>query len=339
MGDAEIIIESLPCETTPPGRIWMRHAWIGYILLIYAYLYLCMFFGEPFNAFDHENYIQFLNEPFPFFFEPGYTAVAYIINALVDDSARFPTVFVVFTLPPLLWVWLKTAGSQYAVRGMMIFACILTKSFYIGFIAQRFFFAELLLCSLIIASMPRFPKYSSMLAPGMVHFSALTIVPSIAWLSYGFSWKKLIGALGLLSAAYVYIRVLSGYQLLGYDYSRYLDGEATDGFPLISLIQMMVLGLICFWILPKKEICNFISLVGIIFLIKYFFSDIEVFSRIFQIQTDLVLIFAGMYARSNLKLIYFFCLGFLVLQVLFTSTASEMVIHHSVAVLNTLHSF
>lgn len=314
--------------------------WTSYVLLIYGYLYMCMFFGGPFIAFDHENYINFLNEPYPFFFEPGYTIVAYIVNSLFDEESRFPIVFVIFTLPPLLLVWKSASRSPMSARGMMVYACVLTKSFYIGFIAQRFFFAELWVSALIIASVPNFPKYRTLLIPSLIHFSALAVLPVVAWLKSSFSWKKFYLYVIIFISGYVYIKIVSGFQVLGYDYSRYLDNDELSGkLTIFSIIQMAILLPIFYIILPKSDIPKFITLVFLIFFIKLLFSEIEVFSRVVQIQTDAALVFAGLRARKSPILIYIFCLGFMILQMFFTQTSIDMAIYHSTAAINAWQTF
>ena len=317
-----------------------RRAWGVYALLIYAYLYLCIFFGNPFIAFDHENYINFLNDPFPFLFEPGYTLAGYLINGFVEEQARFPVMFAIFTLPPLLIVWFSTARSPSFGRGMMIFACVLTKSFYIGFIAQRFFFAELWVAALTIASMPRLPKYKALLIPGLLHFSVLATLPCLAWLNSAFSWRKLLYSIGALILIYAYIMVFSGFQLLGYDYSRYLNPESMTGnYSLFTLLESVILLSILKLILPKDYVGNFVVLVCLIYLTKMIFSGIEVFSRVFQIQVDVIIIMAGLHARNHPYLLYYFCLGFLILQIFFTPTSVEMSTYHSIAVMNAWSAF
>lgn len=314
--------------------------WTSYVLLIYGYLYLCMFFGGPFIAFDHENYINFLNEPYPFFFEPGYTLVAYIVNSVFDEESRFSIIFAIFTLPPLLMVWRSASRSPIYARGMMVYACVLTKSFYIGFIAQRFFFAELWVSALIIASMPNFPKYRTLIIPGLVHFSALAVMPAVYWLRSVFSWRRFNLYIFLLLISYLYINVFSGFQLFGYDYSRYLDNDELAGkLSLFSFIQTATLLAIFYFILPKTDVRKFTTLVCLIFATKLLFAEIEVFSRIIQIQTDAALVLAGLRARRSPVLIYIFCLGFLILQMFFTQTSIDMAIYHSTAAINAWQAF
>jgi hypothetical protein len=174
------------------------------VLIIYGYLYLCMFLGGPFQAFDHENYIAFLDNPQPFFFEPGYTLLAYLLNAYVADNLRFGLIFLLLSLPPLLIV---LSSRRHCPRGVIVFLCVLVKSFYIGFVAQRFFFAELWLAALLVRSTSdRVGPWAASLAPGLaIHFSALSVAPSLFWLQSRFSWFKC--GMGILAMAVLYLLV------------------------------------------------------------------------------------------------------------------------------------
>ncbi len=319
---------------------WPRRAWTAYVAIIYMYLFLCMFRGAPFIAFDHENYIAFLDDPNPFFFEPIYTGVAYLVNALCASEWRFPIVFAVFMLPPLLVVWYHSQRSNRGAREMMIFACILTKSFYIGYITQRFFFAELWIAALMIGSSPQMPRLATILGPGMLHFSALTVLPSMEWLRSRYHWRKLFTAFVVITACYLYLRLLSGFQFFNYDYSRYLENDnLVAGFPFLFMLQVVTLGVICQIVLPRSDRQSFIVLLIVIFVLKLLFADIEVFSRIFQIQIDVIIVAAGLRCYRGSMLLFLYCCGFLILQVFFTSTATEMAILHTTAILNVILSF
>jgi hypothetical protein len=331
----------------PAGRVSARRSggarlfWSAYVALIFGYLYLCMFRGGPFIAFDHENYINFLNEPYPFFFEPGYTAVAFVVNALVDEDGRFPVVFLLFTAPPLAIVWRSAARGSDGGRAMMVFACIVTKAFYIGYITQRFLFAELWVAALLIARGPADARVRwTMLLPGMVHFSSLTAIPALLWLRSTFTVRKTVIAFALLSLITFYVRVVSGFQLLGYDYSRYLDADGEGGgFPVLSALEMGVLAMICRFVLPRDKAGNFVALIGLLLMMKVAFGDIEVFSRIFQVEIDVVMVMAGLHARRGLWLLFLFGFGFFVSQVAFTKTSAEMLVYHATAIVNVLSSF
>ncbi|WP_306598019.1 hypothetical protein [Geothrix sp. 21YS21S-2] len=332
-----------PPQTAGLGavRSWdgsSRRIWTIYVLVIYGYLYLCMFFGGPFTAFDHENYIGFLNQPFPFFFEPGFTALAYLLNMFIGESLRFPLQFVILTLPPFLLVWSADKRERSGASGMMLYACILTKAFYIGFFAQRFFFAELWVTALVIRSTTRKGLSWKEAMPGLLlHFSTLTILPSLVWLRGTFSMRKLMTGGLFLGIGYIYIMFFSGFQFLGYDYSRYLDGNGPPGgYSLFTIFEMAVLAMICKVILPKKDVANFITLVVLVLIMKMAMGEVEVFSRVFQIQVDLIMILAGLWSKRRAELLYFFGFGFFVIQLLFTSISGELIVFHSTALLNAL---
>lgn len=131
-------VEIYPQVGVRKSRLTMQSLWLIYIISIYSYLYLLIWLGGPFIAFDHENYINFLNDPFPFFFEPLYTVSAYFIKWLFLEEDRFPAIFILFTLPPLLIVWRYSGQKKSHPAALLAFACVVTKSFYIGFIAQDF---------------------------------------------------------------------------------------------------------------------------------------------------------------------------------------------------------
>jgi hypothetical protein len=70
-------------------------------------------------------------------------------------------------------------------------------------------------------------------------------------------------------------------------------------------------------------------------------GNIEVFSRVFQIQTDLIILMVGLRARRLLPLFLLLCfsIGFLVLQMFFTPTSVEVGIVHWQAISNVFDAF
>lgn len=317
----------------------IQSQWLIFLISIYSYLYLLICLGRPFIAFDHENYINFLNDPYPFFFEPIYTLSAFLINWILLEEERFPAVFILFTLPPLLIVWRYSRQKNSHPAALLAFTCILTKSFYIGFIAQRFFFAELWVAALLITAVNNPPSLLRKLIPGLIHFSALTLIPVLIWFRLRFSWIKFTLAFGIIVCSYGYVKFLSGFELFGYSYSRYLDLDySVNGFPFISLIQLFVLAGICMFVAVKKQRMNLAALCVLVFVIKLLFSDIEVFSRIIQMLTDIVIIMAVLNSRKAPVLLFAYCFGFMILQVFFTPTSSEMATHHLLAIINVLQN-
>jgi hypothetical protein len=319
-----------------PFTIWVA---TSLVLIIYGYLYLCMFLGGPFWAFDHENYIAFLDNPLPFFFEPGYTLLAYLLNAYVATDLRFGLIFLLLSLPPLLIV--LTNGKR-CPRGVIVFLCVLMKSFFIGFISQRFFFAELWLAALLVrSSSDRVSSWAASVVPGLaLHFSALSVAPSLLWLQSRFSWSKC--GLGVLAIAALYFLVrTSELRFLVYDYSRYLDSKYREGIPVFTIAQMFMLAGICALALPRSDLGNFLSLIIILLSTKILMGNIEVFSRVFQIQTDLIILMVGLRARRLLPLFLLLCfsIGFLVLQMFLTPTSAEAGIVHWQAISNVFDAF
>lgn len=309
--------------------------WLTWILIIYSYLYLLVCLGGPFAAFDHENYINFLNDPYPFFFEPLYTAIAYISNWILPEDKRFALVFILFTLPPLLITWRYSRKKGAHPSSVLAYACVLIKSFYIGFIAQRFFFAELWVAAALITSAPKSFNFIRNFIPGTIHFSALTLVPTNLWINTRYSWKKFSIALALVLSAYVYIKLFSSFELFGYSYARYLENDnLTDGFPFMSLVQMTTLATMCWFFADHRWRMNLVGLCALIFITKLLFSDIEVFSRIIQLQTDIIIVVAILSGCKAPALLFLYCTGFMLLQIFFTPTASEMAAHHILALKN-----
>jgi general stress protein CsbA len=167
----------------------------------------------------------------------------------------------------------------------------------------------------------------------------LTILPALYWLRSRFTPRKAAIGIGSLVALWLYLRLFSNFELFGYDYGRYLEGENTGGFPLFSILEMGALAFICKLVLPRQRVPNYVSLVGMVLLIKIIFGDIEVFSRVFQIEIDVVMVMAGMEARRNRSLIFLFGAGFFMLQLFFTPTADDVVVFHASALLNALSAW
>jgi hypothetical protein len=221
-------------------------------------------------------------------------------------------------------------------RAVMVFACVLTKAFYIGFITQRFLFAELWVAALIIRQFPDTRVTWRLGLPGMMHFSSLTIIPALMWLRSRFTARKAFIGIGCLVAFWCYLRLFSTFELFGYNYARYLDGEDAGGFPFFSVLEMAALAFICKLVLPGERVPNYVSLVAMVLLVKVIFGDIEVFSRVFQIEIDVVMIMAGMESRRNRSLVFLFGFGFFMLQLFFTPTADDVIVFHATALLNAL---
>jgi hypothetical protein len=316
--------------------------WLFNIFTIYFYLYFCIFYGEPFFAFDHINYINFLNDPYWNFFEPGYTFLSFLVNVGIAEELRFSSMFVLATLPPLLLVIVDYFNTRKAnsYLGLMIFSWILIKSFYIGFVAQRFFFAELWVASLMILRGSTGIIGWRGLVPGAFQFSSLTIIPSLFFLNFKFSIKKYSFTIVALIVGVIYIKYFSDFKLFGYDYSRYLDSDSNlNGLPILSILEVIILSSIVYISLEKKMAINIVCLLLLVVLTKLALGQFEVISRVFQIQIDLVIILIGLNAKKNYYLTYLFCIGFFLMQVFLSANSRDMWVIHHEAFSNALSIF
>ena len=317
------------------GR-WLLRIWV---LGIYAYLLLCMLFGGPFTAFDHVNYIAFLNDPKPFSFEPGYTLVAYFANALLEPDDRFPAVFLVWAIPPLIMAWRSSLDAAQGTRRMLAFACVITKGFVVGFITQRFFFAELWLAALLIQSeSANFPRNWLAWIPGLaLHFSSLVIVPSRIWMRTRITWSRVLLASLLLFLLYLYVNFFSNLQFFVFDYSRYIGDEAVGSW-ISPTLEMGGLAGMCLVTLPRSLRWNAILLCCFVLAIKLTLAKIEVLSRVFQIEADFLLIIICLFGLRLRWLAGFFAAGFGMLQAGFSATSADMAFTHILAISNAISS-
>lgn len=295
--------------------------WIIYILFIYSYLYICMFYGGPFYAFDHENYIRFLNNPRPFFFEPFYYLIAVLCNIIFTEDYRFPFIFLLFTIFPLLLIIKKTKFNNLGLVGLITFASILTKSFYIGFISQRFFFTELIIASVIITSFNK-NNYFSFFISGLIHFSALSIFFSNLYFNLKFNKKLILSLVSLVIILTILFKANLFFSFGGYDYTRYLDSDPVN-FSIFTLIQSLILILFIYFFSSKKLKSHLILLILFIFTLKIIFLQLEVFSRIFQIVTDVILIYFSYSGKKSSIVVFIFCFAFSLLQIFFVGRSQE----------------
>ncbi len=309
--------------------------WLFYISLLYAYLYFCMFYGEPFLAYDHKNYIDFLNSPQPFLFEPIYYLFGLFVNIFVEGDYRFPVIFVIFTAPPFLLMVRAAFKQQEASKKLMIFASILTKSFFIGFISQRIFFAELIVSATIIYFWQKKMQYVGIVSAGLIHFSGLTILPVLFYLRSRFNLKIVIASFVVVFLLFLSYKFRLIFSFFGFDYSRYLDAEITP-FNVFTLLQSAVLSMLIYFFNPQKNKKQLIFLAIILGLLKVMFTELEVFSRIFQIVTDVILIFLGFSSIKRPWATFGFCLGFALLQIFVVSRSDETREIHLGAIINAI---
>lgn len=314
--------------------IYKNLFWIMYILFIYSYLYICMFYGGPFYAFDHENYIRFLNNPKPFFFEPFYYFVAVLCNLIFTEDFRFPFIFLLFTIFPLLLIIKKTKFNNLGLVGLITFASILTKSFYIGFISQRFFFTELIIASVIITSFNK-NNYFFLFISGLIHFSAFSIFFSNLYFNLKFTKKLILSLVSLVVILTILFKANLFFSFGGYDYTRYLDSEPVN-FSILTLIQSLILILLIYLFSSKKIKSHLILLVLFIFSLKIIFLQLEVFSRIFQIITDVILIYFSFSGKKSFIVVFIFCFAFSLLQIFFVGRSQETREIHTNAIENAV---
>jgi hypothetical protein len=128
------------------------------------------------------------------------------------------------------------------------------------------------------------------------------------------------------------------FSFFGFDYSRYLDAEINP-INLFTLLQTVVLAAIIYLWDSQKNKRQLIFLAILLGLLKVLFSELEVFSRIFQIITDVILIFLGFSSLKKPWATYFFCLGFAFLQIFIVSRSDETREIHVGAVINVISNF
>lgn len=314
--------------------IYKNIFWFFYILLIYFYLYTCMFYGGPFYAFDHENYIKFLNNPTPFLFEPLYYIIALFFNLIFTEEYRFPLIFFLFTIIPLIILLKKIKFNNYGLVSLITFASILTKSFYIGFISQRFFFTELLVVSIIIRSYKK-NNYLSFFITGLIHFSAFSIFFSNLYFSKKFNFRLLLSTIFLLFILFLLSKSNLIFTFGGYDYTRYLDSDSAN-ISIFTIIQSLILILLIYLFSKKQYKPHLILLVFCLLIVKILFLQIEVFSRIFQIVTDVILIYFSFSGKRSPIAVFVFCFGFSLLQIFFVNTSIETRVIHANAINNAV---
>ena len=308
-----------------------------YLFLFYTYMYLIIFLGGPFFAFDHLNYINFIDYPTPFFYEPLYTIAVYSLKRLsnLNSEMIFGFIYVLFTLIPLLWIFIKNSKIQDRLSSLFIFAVILTKGFIIGFIAQRFFFSELALSALLITSQKRELNVPRILAVGSIHFSAISLLISSFILKRVRNLLVIIILMVLLYHVGVNLIDKVGWSFFNYDYSRYLELIApSETAIMLPILQYATL--LCLIILTVKKtkwhklmyLCLFLG------ICRLLLSDIEVLSRVFQLQIDFILLMGFINANKNRILYACYAIGFSILQLAFSSKASEVRYVHEQAFQN-----
>lgn len=302
-----------------------------------------MFFGGPFTAFDHQNYIAFINEPSLYYFEPAYTIISYLLSTYFINIAvenKFAIIYVIFTLPPLLWVLIKSAKRQDRNSSLFIYAVILTKGFIIGFISQRFFFSELALAALLISANKSTLSIAQILSTSLIHFSSLSLVLSRAILKSRINLYKVLSVCAVSYFLLKYLISQMDFIFLGYDYSRYLELMGTsESNHYLSIAQFFSLSLLILVTVTKDNRNILLFMCALLAIIKPLLLDIEATSRIFQIQTDLILLTAFNHSNRNRILFLFYAMGFGLLQLLASSKAYDVSDVHYSALQNAILVF
>ena len=291
-----------------------------------------MIFGYPFESFDHQNYINFLSSPYPFFFEPIYTLTAYIAAYLFVDEYRFTIIFIIFfSIPSFLII--KNANNEKNY----IYLWILIKSALVGFISQRFWFAELWFVYFYLMYESNFRKIVlQTIGVGMIHFGALGNLPIIFLINKKFTkYAYLISIAGVALLGYFF---LNDFKLFNYDYSRYLEIGNTKTLSLFDFGPVVYLLALNIFVTDRKYSRLIFYVIIYTILLKILFNNLEVYSRIYQANIDLILILIF----SNLcKKIYKFFLPLYVIifytgVLLIKETGPEILMHHKNAFINLI---
>jgi hypothetical protein len=298
-----------------------------------------MWFGYPFESFDHINYISFLDDPYPFFFEPLYTIVAIAVANTIPSENRFFVVFFLFVNTPTLLVaflspWHGRSTPQY------IYLWILLKSSYIGFISQRFWFAELWMTYFVLRYFKSWVRIcAGFILTSGVHFGVLGVIPLWYFLSNGFNRLLVISA-AMMMVGVVYF-VSAGYTVFGYDYSRYVGMGDDRGFPYFSLFTLLFICWFARVSLRKSIWIRFVVAELVIFALKVQFFDLDVYSRIFQAQVDILLVYIAIngVGRYSFLAMPIFSLMFILGQSLVASTGQDVNFYIEAAFANAFENF
>lgn len=277
------------------GCLW---AWYSTVLVVSAFALLV--WGGPHESFDHVNYIEFFADPFAMHFEPLYTAVAFLFAKFVPESARFGASFFLFAVVPTLLLWHVSRPSDWACSPQFAYAMILTKSIFVGYISQRFFFVELWLTLLMAYAWSRpVSFYFGVIVAAGVHFSAVVAAPVYFVLRRGVRNFDVIVAAAIIVLVALYVRDVAGYKILSYDYSRYVDVGEDRGFPIFSLATLAVVALLAYVVAERGVTGAVLQISLVLAILKILFLELDVFSRIFQLAVDLMLIAVAARARAS----------------------------------------
>lgn len=292
---------------------------LGIVFLLFLAIVL-LSLGYPYSSYDHVNYLNFLADPYPYYFEPLFTFVAYFISDLGEYDCRMGLVLSVYLLPLILGMYVSK-GSPLQDGAWFV---VILKSYVVGLISIRYWAAELWLSYVYIYGLSRVSYIVAFLS----HYGTLGAVPVI----YLFNRKKALSFLSvILLCAFsivAYIAVSSGYKIGILDYSRYVNQTEVGGSFFLSFLTILSL---CFfaWIsIPVDKLCRVLLILLFAGIFKYIFSDLDVYSRIFQSQIDIVLVYIILVSKRP-RVALFFGVIFSVLfglGMLFLSKSSDMIL-------------
>ena len=291
-----------------------------------------MIFGYPFESFDHQNYISFLSSPYPFFFEPLYTFLAYIAAYLFSNEYRFTIIFILFFFVPSILI-IKNADNEKNY----IYLWILIKSALVGFISQRFWFAELWFAYFYLMYKDNFQKIIiQTIGVGMIHFGTLGNLPIIFLVNKKFN--KYIYLALIIGAALLAYFFINDFKILSYDYSRYLEignHKTLSIYDFGPIAYLFILNLI---ITDKKYSKLIFYALIYISLTKILFNNLEVYSRVYQANIDLILIliFSNLHKRVYKYFLPLYVIIFYAGILLIKETGPEILSHHRNALINMI---
>lgn len=301
-----------------------KSLWTSILLMFLLVINFLMWFGYPFESYDHINYISFLDDPYPFFFEPLYTIVAINVANIIPAENRFFVVFFLFVnTPTLLVVFLSPRHSK--ITPQYIYLWIFLKSSYIGFISQRFWFAELWMAYFVLRYFENWTRLcAGLVLTSGIHFGILGAIPFWYFLSNGVNRLFVICAAIMMVGVVYFVSV--DYTILGYNYSRYVGVGGDRDFPYFSLFTLLLICLFASASLRKLIWIRFVVAELLIFALKVHFFDLDVYSRIFQAQVDILILYIAIngVGRFSILLMPIFSVMFLLGQSLLASTAQEV---------------
>ena len=283
-----------------------------------------MIFGYPFESFDHQNYINFLNSPYPFFFEPLYTLLAYLVAYLFSEDYRFLIIFILFgSLPSFLMIKYADNDKNY------LYLWILVKSALVGFISQRFWFSELWFAYFYLTYKANFIKLIvEIIGAGMIHFGIIGNLPIVFFANKKIN--KYIYLIFILGIGFLCYFILNDFKIFNYDYSRYLEVANNKTLSLYDLGAVAYFLILNIYITDKKLYkIIFYSLVYVLVL-KILFNNLEVYSRVYQANIDLmlILIFSNLSKRIYRLFLPLYVTVFYIGVLFFKETGPEILFHN-----------